>query len=243
LYYISGVVRFDFGTSFSGQSVLEVLLRTFPVTLRLAAYAILIMVVLAVVIGLFSALYKGRVFDNLSLVIALVFVSVPSFVGCFIAQYVFGVKLGWFSPTVGSDNGWLGLTLPALTLGISLYASTMRLVRASTIETLGQDWVRTAYGKGLPRRRVIPVHVLRNSLIPMVTDSATTFGILMVGATVTEGIFNIPGVGNTLYQAIIRHEAPTVVSFVTVFVVVYVLVNLLVDLLYGLLDPRIRYVG
>jgi oligopeptide transport system permease protein len=119
----------------------------------------------------------------------------------------------------------------------------MRLTRSSTIETLGQDWVRTAYGKGLPRRRVIPVHVLRNSLIPMITDLGTTFGILMVGATVTEAIFNIPGVGNTLYLAIIKHEAPTIVSFVTVFVVLYVIINLLIDLLYGLLDPRIRYVS
>jgi oligopeptide transport system permease protein len=118
----------------------------------------------------------------------------------------------------------------------------MRLTRASTIETLGQDWVRTAYSKGLSRRRVIPVHVLRNSLIPMITDLGTVFGVLMVGATVTEGIFNVPGVGNTLYQAIIRGENPTVVSFVTVFVVVYVLINLVVDLIYGLLDPRIRYV-
>ncbi|MET0163352.1 MAG: ABC transporter permease, partial [Microbacteriaceae bacterium] len=132
--------------------------------------------------------------------------------------------------------------LPAITLAVGIYATSMRLTRSSTIETLGQDWVRTAYSKGLPRRRVVPVHVLRNSLIPMVTDTATTFGILMVGATVTEGIFNVPGVGNTLYNAILRHEAPTVVSFVTVFVIAYVFVNLLVDLLYGLLDPRIRYV-
>jgi oligopeptide transport system permease protein len=101
--------------------------------------------------------------------------------------------------------------------------------------------VRTAYSKGLSRGRVIPVHVLRNSLIPVITNSATNFGVLLVGATVTEGIFNVPGVGNTLYQAAIRNEGPTVVSFVTVFVILYVLVNLVIDLLYGLLDPRIRY--
>ncbi len=241
-YYISGIFRLDFGTSYTGQSVSAVLARTFPVTLRLAAYAIILSFLLAVVVGLFSALRKGKLFDNASLIVSLVFVSVPSFVLCFVAQYVFGVQLGWFSPTVGSNNGWWGLTLPAITLALGIYATSMRLTRASTIETLGQDWVRTAYGKGLSRRRVIPVHVLRNSLIPMVTDSATNFGVLMVGATVTEGIFNIPGVGNTLYQAIIRHEAPTVVSFVTVFVIVYVFVNLFIDLLYGLLDPRIRYV-
>lgn len=127
-------------------------------------------------------------------------------------------------------------------LGVSLYATSMRLMRGSVIDTLNQDWVRTAYSKGLPRRRVIPVHVLRNSLIPVITNSATNFGVLLVGATVTEGIFNVPGVGNTLFHATLQHEGPTIVSFVTVFVIIYVLVNLVVDLLYGLLDPRIRYV-
>ncbi|WP_119697220.1 ABC transporter permease [Microbacterium halotolerans] len=243
LNYLGGIFRLDFGTTFSGQPVIEVLARTFPVTLRLAVEAIVMAFALAIIIGALSAFFKNSWFDHTMLVVALVFVAVPVFVVGFFAQYFIGVQLGWASPTVGADNGWLGLLLPAITLAFSVYATSMRLTRASTIETLGQDWVRTAYGKGLPRRRVIPVHVLRNSLIPMVTDLGTTFGILMVGATVTEGIFNIPGVGNTLYLAILKHEAPTIVSFVTVFVVVYVLINLLIDLLYGLLDPRIRYVS
>jgi oligopeptide transport system permease protein len=110
------------------------------------------------------------------------------------------------------------------------------------IETSGLDFVRTAYSKGLSKNRIVPVHILRNSLIPVVTYLATDFGVLLVGATITEGIFNVPGVGNTLYQAIIRGEGPTVVSFVTVMVLIYLGVNLIVDLFYGLLDPRIRYV-
>ncbi|MGO1628063.1 MULTISPECIES: ABC transporter permease [unclassified Microbacterium] len=243
LNYLGGIFRLDFGTTFSGQDVIDVLARTFPVTLRLAVEAVAMAFILAIVIGALSAFFKNTWFDHAMLVLALVFVAVPVFVVGFFAQYFIGVQLGWADPTVGSNNGWLGLLLPAITLAFSVYATSMRLTRASTIETMGQDWVRTAYGKGLPRRRVIPVHVLRNSLIPMVTDMGTVFGILMVGATVTEGIFNIPGVGNTLYQAILKHEAPTIVSFVTVFVVVYVLINLLIDLLYGLLDPRIRYVS
>ncbi|UWF78107.1 MULTISPECIES: ABC transporter permease [Microbacterium] len=242
-YYIAGIFQLDFGTSFSGQPVIDVLARTFPVTLRLAVMAVAIAFVLAIVIGLFSALDKGGVFDNAMLVLALIFIAVPIFVLAFLAQYFLAVQLGWFRPTVGARNDWGDLWLPAIVLGVSVYATSMRLTRASTIDTLNQDWVRTAYSKGLPRRRVLPVHVLRNSLIPMVTDLGTVFGILMVGATVTEGIFNVPGVGNTLYEAIIRGENPTVVSFVTVFVVVYVFVNIIVDLLYGLLDPRIRYVS
>ncbi|MCR2801280.1 MULTISPECIES: ABC transporter permease [unclassified Microbacterium] len=240
-FYITGVFQGDFGVSFSGQPVSEVLARTFPVTIRLAALAIAIELVLAIVIGTISGLRKGRIFDNASLVIALVFVAVPVFVLAFLAQYFLAIQLGWFRPTVGVQNGWMDLWLPAIVLGLSLYATSMRLTRASVIDTLNQDWVRTAYSKGLSRRRVIPVHVLRNSLIPVVTNTATNFGVLLVGATVTEGIFNVPGVGNVLFEAVRRQEGPTVVSFVTVFVIVYVLVNLVIDLLYGLLDPRIRY--
>ncbi|WOQ70283.1 ABC transporter permease [Microbacterium limosum] len=240
-YYILGVFQGDFGVSFSGQPVADVLARTFPVTLRLAVMAIAIELVLAVIIGTISGIRKGKVFDNTSLVIALIFVAVPIFVLAFLAQYFLAIQLGWFRPTVGAQNDWGDLWLPAIVLGLSLYATSMRLTRASVIDALNQDWVRTAYSKGLPRRRVVPVHVLRNSLLPVITNSATNFGVLMVGATVTEGIFNVPGVGQTLYSAVTRQEGPTVVSFVTVFVIFYVLVNLVVDLLYGLLDPRIRY--
>ena len=241
-YYITGVFRGDLGTTFSGQPVTEVLARTLPVTGRLAVMAIAIEFILSIIIGTVSALRKGKIFDNGALIVALLFVALPIFVLCFLAQYFLAIQLGWFKPTVGGQNDWGDLWLPALVLGFSLYATSMRLMRGSVIDTLNQDWVRTAYSKGLPRRRVIPIHVLRNSLIPVITNSATNFGVLLVGATVTEGIFNVPGVGNTLFQATIRGEGPTVVSFVTVFVILYVLVNLVIDMLYGLLDPRIRYV-
>lgn len=240
-YYLTGILRGDMGTTFSGQSVNDVLARTLPVTLRLAVMAIAIEFVLAIVIGTWSALRKGKLFDNVSLVLALVFLAVPVFVLAFIAQYFLAIQWGWFKPTVGANNDWGDLWLPAIVLGFSLYATSMRLMRGSVIDTLNQDWVRTAYSKGMSRRRVIPVHVLRNSLIPVITNTATNFGVLLVGATVTEGIFNVPGVGNTLFHATQKHEGPTIVSFVTVFVILYVLVNLFIDLLYGFLDPRIRY--
>lgn len=241
LYYLKGLFVGDFGVSFSGEPVSAVLARTFPVTIRLATLAILISLVLAVVIGLFSGLRKGKLFDNINLVIGLVFLSIPIFVIAFIAQYGLGLKLGWFLPTVGAGAPLKDLILPAIVLAVSLYATSMRLTRASVIDTLNQDFVRTAYAKGLSRRRVIPVHVLRNSLIPTITNTATDFGILMVGATVTEGIFNVPGVGNVLFQAILKGENATVVSFVTVMVLIYLGVNLFIDLLYAVLDPRIRY--
>ncbi len=242
LLYLKGMFVGDFGTSFSGQPVSTILARTFPVTATLAIMAIAIEFILAIVIGLFSGLRKGKLFDNVNLIIGLLMMSVPIFVIAFIAQYFFTIKLSWFRTTVGSDTSISALMLPAIVLGISLYATSMRLTRSSVIDTLNQDFVRTAYSKGLSRGRVIPVHVLRNSLIPTVTNSAANFGVLLVGATVTEGIFNVPGVGNTLYQAILRGENSTVVSFVTVMVLVYLGVNLVVDLLYAVLDPRIRYV-
>lgn len=240
-YYITGVFRGDLGDTFSGRPVSAVLAETLPVTGRLAVMAIGIEFVLAIIIGTISGLRKGKIFDNTALLVALVALAIPIFVLCFLAQYFLAIQWGWFEPTVGADNGWGGLWLPAIVLGFSLFAVSMRLMRSSVIDTLNQDWVRTAYSKGLSRSRVIPVHVLRNSLIPVITNTATNFGVLLVGATVTEGIFNVPGVGNTLFQAVLLGEGPTVVSFVTVFVILYVLVNLVIDLLYGLLDPRIRY--
>ncbi|MDN4475637.1 ABC transporter permease [Demequina sp. SYSU T00192] len=239
--YMKDLFSGNLGTTFSGQSVGEVLARTFPVTLKLAAMAIALEFSLAVILGLFAGLRKGKLFDNVTLVIGLVMLSVPIFVLGFLAQYFVAIKWGWASPTVGSDTSIANMWLPAVVLALSLFTTSMRLMRGTVIDTRSRDFVRTAYAKGLPGRRVIPVHVLRNSLIPVVTNSAANFGVLMVGATVTEGIFNVPGVGNTLYQAIIRGEGPTVVSFVTVMVLAYVVINILVDLLYAVLDPRIRY--
>lgn len=242
LIYIGGIFRGDFGVAFSGEPVTEILARTFPVTIRLAVLALFFETVFGILVGLVSGIRKGKFFDGSSLAVSLVLISLPIFVIAFIAQYVFGVWLGWARTTVGSGAPIQDLILPALVLASISFAQIMRLTRASVIETSGADFVRTAYSKGLSRKRIIPVHILRNSLIPVVTYLATDFGVLLVGATVTEGIFNVPGVGNTLYQAIIRGEGPTVVSFVTVMVLIYLVVNLIVDLLYGLLDPRIRYV-
>jgi len=242
LIYLGGIFRGDFGLSFSGEPVTAILARTFPVTARLAILALLFETFFGILVGLVSGLRKGKLFDASSLAVSLILISLPIFVIAFVAQYVFGVWLGWARTTVGSGAPLQDLILPALVLASVSFAQIVRLTRASVIETSGLDFVRTAYSKGLSSRRVIPVHILRNSLIPVVTYLATDFGVLLVGATITEGIFNVPGVGNTLYQAIIRGEGPTVVSFVTVMVLIYLVVNILVDLFYGLLDPRIRYV-
>lgn len=242
LLYLGDVFRGDLGTTYAGQSVNEILARTFPVTLRLAILAVLIQLIVGVIAGLISGLRKGGIFDNVTLIVTLLLISIPVFVLAFVAQWFFGIQLGWFRPTVGQGAPWSDLILPAIVLAALNMAYVVRLTRSSVIETSNQDFVRMAYGKGLSRGRVIPVHILRNSMIPVTTNLAADFGILIVGATVTEGIFNVPGVGNELFKAINRHDAPEIVSIVTILVIVYVFVNLIIDLLYGVLDPRIRYV-
>jgi oligopeptide transport system permease protein len=240
--YLGDLLQGDLGTTFRGQSVNEILARTFPVTLRLALLAILIQTVFGVLVGLVAGLRKNGVFDHASMLVSLVLISLPVFVLAFIAQYFLGIQLEWFRPTVSRGAPWSDLILPAIVLAALNFAYVVRLTRGSVIETRQNDFVRMAFGKGLPARRVIPVHVLRNSLIPVTTNLAADFGILIVGATVTEGIFNVPGVGNELFGAINRHDGPEIVSIVTVLVIIYVLVNLAIDMLYGVLDPRIRYV-
>ena len=210
--------------------------------LRLAIIAIVFQAFFGILVGLVAGLRKGKLFDANSLAVGLILISLPIFVIAFVAQYVFGIWLGWARTTVGVGAPLQDLILPGLVLASASFAQIMRLTRDSVIETSGMDFVRTAYSKGLSRTRIIPVHILRNSLIPVVTYLAVDFGVLLVGATITEGIFNVPGVGNTLFQAILRGENPTVVSFVTIMVLLYLAVNLVVDLFYGLLDPRIRYV-
>lgn len=241
-YYITGIFQGDFGTSFNGQPVAEQLARAFPVTLRLALLAIVFEMIAGITVGLVSGLRKGGVFDASALVVSLVLISLPIFVIALTSQIVFGVQLGWARPTVGEGAPLQDLIMPALVLASINFAVVVRLTRSSVIDTKNQDFVRMAFGKGLSTRRVIPVHVLRNSLIPVTTSLAADFGILIVGATVTEGVFNIKGVGGTLFRAIKLGENPTVVSFVTVMVILYLVVNLLIDLLYAVLDPRIRYV-
>lgn len=241
LLYLKGIVTFDLGTSFSGRPVSEELARAFPITLRLAVMAVLIEGVLGVLFGLVAGLRKGRLFDSTLLVASLVVIAVPVFVLGFLAQFLLGVKWGIAPVTVSGRASFSELLVPALVLGSLSFAYVLRLTRNAVAENMIADHVRTATAKGLSRRRVVVVHILRNSMIPVVTFLGADLGALMGGAIVTEGIFNIPGVGGTLYQAITRVEPPTVVSFVTVLIVIFLLTNLLVDLLYAALDPRIRY--
>ncbi|AOT60862.1 MULTISPECIES: ABC transporter permease [Streptomyces] len=241
LLYMGSIFQGDFGTAFNGQQVTELMAAAFPVTLRLTVVAILIEIVVGVTLGVVSGLKRGRPLDTGLLVLTLVVISVPTFVSGYLLQYLFGVKWGWINPSVSSEARFDELLLPGVVLALVSLAYVTRLSRTSIAENTRADYVRTAVAKGLPRRRVITRHLLRNSLIPVVTFIGADIGALMGGAIVTERIFNIHGVGYQLYQGILRNNSPTVVGFVTILVIVFLVANLLVDLLYAVLDPRIRY--
>lgn len=241
LLYIKGILTLDFGTTFSGRPVIEVMAHAFPVTIKLALMALCFEAVFGIVFGVYAGVKKGGFFDSTILVVSLFVIAVPSFVIGFVFQFLVGVKWGLLPPTVGPNETFKNLLMPAIVLGAVSFAYVIRLTRQSVSENLTADYVRTARAKGLGNRVVMIKHVLRNSLIPVVTYLGADLGSLMGGAIVTEGIFGINGVGGHLYQAILKGEPTTVVSFTTVLVIVYIVANLLVDLLYAVLDPRIRY--
>ncbi|MFJ8197529.1 ABC transporter permease [Streptomyces sp. NPDC096152] len=239
--YMGNVFTGDFGTAFNGQPVTELMAASFPVTVRLTVVAILFEIVIGIVLGVLTGLRRGTPLDTSVLVLTLVVISVPTFVTGLLLQLLLGVQWGWIKPSVSPQATFGELIVPGLVLASVSLAYVTRLTRTSLAENRRSDYVRTAIAKGLPRRRVVGRHLLRNSLIPVVTFIGADIGALMGGAIVTERIFNIHGVGYQLYQGILRQNTQTVVGFVTVLVLVFLIANLLVDLLYAVLDPRIRY--
>ena len=240
LLYLKGIFTLDFGKTFSGRPVTEVLATAFPITIRLAVYALLIEAILGILFGVIARVRRGGIFDSTVLVLSLVVISVPTFVIGFLMQFFLGIKWGLL-PATATTISFKSLTMPAIVLGATSLAYVIRLTRQSVSENVSADYVRTARAKGLTEGTVMTRHILRNSLIPVATFLGGDLGGLMGGAIITEGIFNINGVGGTLWQSIVRGESATVVSFTTVLVMVYISANLLVDLLYAVLDPRIRY--
>ncbi|MCL8017537.1 ABC transporter permease [Streptomyces sp. AS02] len=241
LTYMGNVFTGDFGTAFNGQEVTELMSTAFPVTMRLTIVAIVFEVVIGITLGVVTGLRRGHPVDSGVLLLTLVVISVPTFVTGLLLQLLLGVEWGWIRPSVSTAAPFDELLLPGLVLATVSLAYVTRLTRTSIAENRRSDYVRTAIAKGLPRHRVVTRHLLRNSLIPVVTFIGADIGFLMGGAIVTERIFNIHGVGYQLYQGILRQNTQTVVGFVTVLVLVFLLCNLVVDLLYAVLDPRIRY--
>ncbi|MGB2568606.1 ABC transporter permease [Micromonospora citrea] len=239
--YMKNLFQGDFGSTWSGRSVNDIIATSYPNTLKLAAVALLIEAIIGLTAGVLTGLRRNGFLDNLVLVSTLFLIALPVFVIGFVLQWLFGVQWEIVKPTVSSEMRFSELILPGFVLGSASTAYVARVARTSIAENRRADYVRTAIAKGLPMRRVVGVHLLRNSLIPVVTLLGTDLGALMGGAIITEGIFGINGIGRQVLRAIVTKESATVVSIVVVLVLIYLLMNLLVDLLYAALDPRIRY--
>jgi oligopeptide transport system permease protein len=240
--YMGALIQGDFGETFSGQSVGELISLRFPISVRLAVVAVAIEAVIGLTAGILTGL-RGRGFaDNLVLVSTLFLISLPTFVTGFVLQQLL-LKGEWsfFPPTVSDQAAWHELLMPGFVLGSLSMAYVSRLTRTSVAENKRADYMRTAMAKGLPQRRIVGVHLLRNSAIPVLTFLGTDLGNLMGGAIVTEGIFGIRGIGGLVFDAILGKEGFIVVGVVVLLVIVFLLVNLIIDLLYAVLDPRIRY--
>jgi peptide/nickel transport system permease protein/oligopeptide transport system permease protein len=239
--YLLGLFRGDFGETLNGQSVSSLMASSWTVTVQLALTAWIFELGMGIALGVWAGLRKGGIVDSLVLSGTTFVIAVPQFVLGYSAQLVFGLKLGLF-PTVGTDDGWpYSYLLPGMILGSLSLAYIARLTRTSLVENMRADYVRTALAKGLPRRRIVVRHTLRNSLIPVVTYLGIDLGNLLAGAIIIEGIFNLPGIGQQIFLAIQVKDGPTVVGITTFLVLIYLAANLVVDIVYGALDPRIRY--
>ncbi|MGY0058747.1 ABC transporter permease [Streptomyces sp. LZ34] len=239
--YMVNLFQGDFGKTFGGRQVTDVMGEAFPVTLRLTAVAVAIEMIVGIGLGAWAGLKAGKAVDTGVLIFTLIVISMPVFVLGYLARFLFADELKWLPPNVQDSTNLEQLLLPGFVLAMLSMAYVARLTRTTFAENLRADYMRTAVAKGLPRRRVIGVHLLRNSLIPVITFLGADVGGLIGGAVVTEGIFNVQGVGNLLYNALGQREGSTIVGTVTVFVLIILLINLLIDLLYAVLDPRIRY--
>ena len=237
--FMGDVLRGDLGHSFiTGRSVTKEILDKFPNTLILAVAAMTVAVLIGVSLGMVASLVPGSWIDKTIMVLALTGVSAPVFWTGLIFVLVFGVYLGWLPPT--GYGGVEYLILPAFTLGLRSAAQITRLTRSAMMDTLSQDYIRTARSKELPWWKILLKHALPNSLIPVLTVIGTDFGSYLSGAVLTESIFGWPGLGRLTLEAILKRDLPIVQGTVLFMALMFICVNLVVDILYGIIDPRIR---
>jgi len=239
LDFLSRAARGDFGVSLRQQQpVSQLLLQRVPATLELAAAAMAVAVGVGIPAGVVAATRRNTRVDRSLMLGALLGQSMPVFWLGLLLAMIFAVMLGWFP--VAGRGGWQHLVLPATSLGLFSVAYNARMTRSAVLETLGQDYIRTAQAKGLSSVRVLTRHALRNALIPIVTVAGLQFGNLLGGAVITETIFAWPGVGRLTIQAIQGKDLPLVQASVTFLATIFVVLNLIIDLLYVVLDPRVR---
>ena len=248
LYWLSELARGNLGQSiFLQRPVTQALLERAEPTFFLTLFSILIAVLIGVPCGVAAAVWRGKAIDQALSGFAMLGASIPSFWFGLILMQIFAVSLGWFpvagygDPGVALSDRLHHLILPSIVLGVVNSALILRFTRASMLDVLGEDHIRTARAKGVSEVRVVLHHALRNALIPVITVFGLTFALLIGGAIVTETVFGLPGIGNLVVSAVLRRDYPVIQGALLVIAGVYVLVNLLIDLLYLAIDPRVKY--
>jgi len=248
LSFVANAVRGDLGTSiFFNQPVTQVLLARAEPTIFLALFSLLMALAIATPIGIYAAYRRGSALDQTAISVAMLAASIPSFWTGLMFQRYLATDLGWFPAAGygGPDADFLErmrhLILPSIVLGIVNSALILRFTRASMLDILGEDYVRTARSKGMGEPRVVLRHALKNAGIPIITVVGLTFALLVSGAVVTERVFNIPGMGNLVVSAVLRRDYPVIQGTLIVVATLYVLINLITDLLYLIIDKRVRY--
>ena len=240
--YVKNLFSGDLGTSYRYQrSVNSILAEHYPYSIKLALAAIIIEIIMGIFTGIISAVKKYSFWDMLATLSTTILVCVPVYWLGMIMQVIFGLKLGLLPMSGYGDGSIRYYILPALALASVSTAYVARMMRSTMLESLSNDYIVTAYAKGLSQFKVIGKHALKNALIPVVTLIGLDLGSIMGGAILTETVFNWPGVGRTVYLAILQRDAPVVIGGTIVLVMIFVIMNLLVDILYAWLDPRIRF--
>jgi peptide/nickel transport system permease protein len=246
--WVWGMLQGDFGTSiFSNMPVTRLIAQRVEPTLALTLSTLLVAVLLAIPLGVLAAARSRRLTDRLVMLFAVMGFACPVFLVGYVLIYIFAMKLGWlpvqgYVPISQGILPWAErLVLPSLALGITYMALIARITRASMLEVLAQDYIRTANSKGLATNRVLLLHALKNASVPIVTVIGIGIALLISGVVITETVFNIPGLGRLTVDAVLKRDYPIVQGLIIVFAGVKVLVNLLIDISYVFLDPRIRY--
>jgi len=237
--FLQGLLTFDLGRSFAGGvSVSLLVAQALPATLGLALLAMLVSVAISVPLGVVAAVHKGRVTDQIIRVVSLLGLSMPNFWLGTMLMLFFSIYLGWLAPSglIGAES----FIMPALTMGIILTATNVRLVRTTMLEVLNAQYIIVARAKGLSERKVLYKHALRNCAVPLITYLGLQFGGLLGGIVVVEKVFNWPGLGTLAFEAVAARDYPTLQAVIAILALSIIVINLVTDVIYGLVDPRIR---
>ena len=242
LSWIGQLITGNLGDSyFQKKPVIDLIRNAFYYTSRLALYSYIIALVIGIISGVLAAVFRGTILDRVLMIIAIAGISAPAFWVAIILQIYIALQFNIFP--VSGVNSAIGYVLPSIALGTRYAASIARITRTSMLEVISQDYIKTARAKGLSPFRIIVVHALRNALLPIITVIGTDIGSLLAGAMLTESVFNIPGIGKLLIDAINKRDLPIVQGTVMYIAIICVLIYLIVDILYAVIDPRIKFIG